>query len=64
MNKQTWVRPIDILLVEDNSGDSDLAREALDGSKFRNTLYVVEDGEKAHEDHAGAGGHLHGEGDE
>ena len=47
MNKQTWVRPIDILLVEDNSGDSDLAREALDGSKFRNTLYVVEDGEKA-----------------
>jgi len=30
--------PVDILLVEDNPGDADLAREALEGSKIRNTL--------------------------
>ncbi len=47
MNTHKLVRPIDILLVEDNLGDSDLAREALAGSKFHNTLYVVDDGEKA-----------------
>ena len=41
------VRPIDILMVEDNPGDVDLAREALDGSKIKNRLYVVEDGEAA-----------------
>lgn len=40
------VRPINILLVEDNLGDSDLAREALESSKFHNTLHVVDDGEK------------------
>lgn len=41
------VKPIEILLVEDNLGDADLAREALEGSKFHNELHVVDDGEKA-----------------
>jgi chemotaxis family two-component system response regulator Rcp1 len=41
------VEPIEILLVEDSPGDADLAREALDGAKVRNTLHVVGDGEEA-----------------
>lgn len=40
-------KPIEILLVEDNPGDVDLAREAMAESKISNTLYVVEDGIKA-----------------
>ncbi|MBK5275167.1 MAG: response regulator [Desulfuromonadales bacterium] len=47
MYEQQLVKPIDILLVEDNPGDADLAREALDGSKINNRLHVVDDGEKA-----------------
>jgi CheY-like chemotaxis protein len=38
---------IEILLVEDNPGDADLAREALQTGKVRNTLHVVSDGEAA-----------------
>lgn len=38
------IRPIDILLVEDNIGDVDLAREALGMGKLHNTLHVVQDG--------------------
>jgi len=41
------VRPVEILLVEDNPGDVDLAREALADSKLHNRLHVTEDGEKA-----------------
>jgi chemotaxis family two-component system response regulator Rcp1 len=41
------VYPIEILLVEDNPGDADLAREALENSKIRNTLHVIGDGEEA-----------------
>jgi len=41
------MKPIEILLVEDNPGDVDLAREALEGGKVRNTLHVVGDGEAA-----------------
>jgi len=41
------VKSITILLVEDNPGDADLAREALNGSKLSNGLQVVDDGEKA-----------------
>jgi two-component system response regulator len=41
------VRPIEILLVEDNPGDADLAREALEGSKLHNALHVVGDGVEA-----------------
>lgn len=39
--------PIEILLVEDNPGDVDLACEALESGKVRNTLHVVGDGEAA-----------------
>ena len=41
------MKAIEILLVEDNPGDADLAREALADSKLRNTLHVVADGEAA-----------------
>ena len=47
MNKVSLARPIEILLVEDNPGDADLAKEALSESKLNNHLYVVDDGEKA-----------------
>ncbi|WP_320045251.1 response regulator [uncultured Desulfobacter sp.] len=36
-----------ILLVEDNPGDAELAREALENSKFINQLHVAEDGVQA-----------------
>jgi two-component system, chemotaxis family, response regulator Rcp1 len=41
------MQPIEILLVEDNPGDVELAREALETGKVRNTLHVVSDGEAA-----------------
>lgn len=41
------VRPIDILLVEDNPGDIRLTRECLKEAKVRNTLHVVNNGEEA-----------------
>ena len=47
MTAQKYVRSIDILLVEDNPGDADLAREALEGTKINNSLFVVSDGEAA-----------------
>ena len=40
-------RSIEILLVEDNPGDADIAREGLVDSKVKNTLHVVADGEEA-----------------
>jgi len=40
---------IDILLIEDNSGDISLAREAFRDTKVRNQLFVAEDGEEAME---------------
>jgi chemotaxis family two-component system response regulator Rcp1 len=47
MSALASVEPIEILLVEDSPGDADLAREALEGTKVRNTLHVVGDGEEA-----------------
>lgn len=47
MDCMPLVRPIEILLVEDNPGDADLAREALEGGKIKNQLFVVGDGEAA-----------------
>ncbi len=47
MNDMPTAKPIDILLVEDNPGDADLAREALEGGKLNNQLFVVGDGEAA-----------------
>jgi two-component system, chemotaxis family, response regulator Rcp1 len=41
------VRPIEILLVEDNPGDVRLTIEALKDSKVHNHLSVVTDGEEA-----------------
>ena len=41
------MKSIEILLVEDNPGAVDLAREALENSKVHNTLHVVGDGEAA-----------------
>ena len=38
---------VEILLVEDNPGDVELAREALAGSKLANRIAVVNDGEQA-----------------
>jgi len=47
MVTQEYGKPIDILLVEDNPGDSRLAFEALKESKLRNKLHVVMDGIEA-----------------
>lgn len=47
MAASTTVRPIEILLVEDNPGDVRLTREALKDAKVVNTLHVVEDGVSA-----------------
>jgi two-component system, chemotaxis family, response regulator Rcp1 len=41
------MKPIDILLVEDNPGDARLTREALTYSKVRNVLHHARDGEEA-----------------
>lgn len=43
------MKPIEILLAEDNPGDVDLAREALLTGKVSNTLHVVGDGVAAME---------------
>jgi len=43
----TSPRPIEILLVEDNPGDVELTREALEEGKVRNMLHVARDGEEA-----------------
>jgi CheY-like chemotaxis protein len=45
MNKN--VKPIDILLVEDNPGDVRLTQEVLKETKVRNALHVVCDGVEA-----------------
>jgi CheY-like chemotaxis protein len=47
MKEQQTIKLVEILLVEDNLGDAELARTALEDSKIRNRLYVVGDGEKA-----------------
>jgi len=44
MDTTASIRPIDILLVEDNLGDIDLTREALGMGKLHNSLHVVQDG--------------------
>ncbi len=41
------VKPIEILLVEDNPGDVRLTQEALTDGKVRNNMQVVEDGVEA-----------------
>jgi two-component system, chemotaxis family, response regulator Rcp1 len=46
-NYESVLHPIEILLVEDNPGDSRLAKEALKESKLKNNLYIAEDGVEA-----------------
>ena len=41
------IKPIDVLLVEDDEGDVLMTKEAFDFYKIRNTLHVVSDGEQA-----------------
>jgi CheY-like chemotaxis protein len=41
------MKPVEILLVEDNPGDARLTREALALSKVRNNLHHARDGEEA-----------------
>jgi chemotaxis family two-component system response regulator Rcp1 len=45
-NSNAW-QSIEILLVEDNPGDVDLTKEALESAKVRNRLNIVDDGAKA-----------------
>ncbi len=40
-------KPAVILLVEDDPGDQELTRRALEEGKIRNELYIVQDGEEA-----------------
>jgi two-component system, chemotaxis family, response regulator Rcp1 len=47
MKNTQLVKPIEILLVEDNPGDVELTQDALENSKVLNKLWVVEDGEAA-----------------
>ena len=47
MSGDTAVRPINILLVEDNPGDVRLTLEALKEGKVRNRLHIANDGIEA-----------------
>ncbi len=47
MGTNSLGRPAVILLVEDNLGDVELTREALEEAKLLNTLHVVPDGMEA-----------------
>ncbi len=47
MSEPTPIKPVDILLVEDNPGDVRLTREALKEGKVLNTLSVAADGVEA-----------------
>ncbi len=47
MSSSTAIRPIEILLVEDNPGDVDLTMDAMEHSKLHNKVSVVNDGVEA-----------------
>jgi chemotaxis family two-component system response regulator Rcp1 len=47
MNGDNPIKPVEILIVEDNPGDVRLAREGFSECKIRNNLHVVDDGVKA-----------------
>jgi CheY-like chemotaxis protein len=47
MNNRNNMKPIEILLVEDNPGDVRLTQEVLKEAKVRNELHVVYDGVEA-----------------
>lgn len=46
-DSSTLFQPIEILLVEDNPGDARLTSIALRDAKVKNTLTIIDDGEKA-----------------
>ena len=46
-SKMEQVRPVDILLVEDNPGDVRLTKEALRDAKVLNEVFVAKDGVEA-----------------
>ena len=47
--KDPVIKLVDILIVEDNSGDARLIREILNDSRMFNSLYLVRDGVEAME---------------
>jgi len=47
MKHFNFVKPIEILLIEDNPGDVQLTKEALDDCQLINNLHVAMDGERA-----------------
>jgi chemotaxis family two-component system response regulator Rcp1 len=47
MATELCVKPIEILLVEDNPGDAELVLDFLEQSKVRNTINWVKDGDEA-----------------
>lgn len=47
MKEMNALKPVEILLVEDNPGDIQLTREALEECKMINNLSVAENGEDA-----------------
>lgn len=47
MKNNKLIKPVEILLIEDNPGDIQLTREALDDCKMINNLHVAENGEVA-----------------
>jgi CheY-like chemotaxis protein len=47
MTSSGELRPIEILMIEDNPGDVRLTQEAFRDGRIRNHLNVVDDGEKA-----------------
>lgn len=47
MHKDTSMKPLQVLLIEDNPGDAELTRQSLAASKLTIDLTVLDDGEKA-----------------
>jgi CheY-like chemotaxis protein len=47
MCAETAVKPIEVLLVEDDPGDVLMTKEAFEDNKLSNNLHVVNDGEQA-----------------
>ncbi len=47
MADQDDLKPVDVLLVEDDEGDVLMTKEAFEFHKIRNPLHVVTDGEQA-----------------
>lgn len=44
---RNMIKPVEILLVEDNEGDVGLVEEVFEEARIRNNIHVTEDGEEA-----------------